>query len=222
MRILVDNSREVHPYLENIKSIAKGIYKFLGQDSEVVIHDLSDPTSSIIFLAGGLTDRELGGPITDLVLKTLRKESNPEDILNYCNQTEDGRIFKSSTLFIKDDKEEVIGCLCINYDITKLSLVQNIINNFCAMEEDSNKDSNQQEIEYEIFANDINDVLDKMIKVAIDQVDKPVPFMEKEDKLKVIKFLEQKGAFTIKGAVERIADYLGVSRYTVYNYLKEI
>ncbi|ADL12714.1 helix-turn-helix transcriptional regulator [Acetohalobium arabaticum] len=222
MRILVDDTREVHPYLENVKSIAKGIHKFLGQDSEVVIHDLSDPTSSIIFLAGGLTDRELGGPVTDLVLKTLRQESNPEDIVNYRNQTEDGRTFKSSTLFIKDDREEVIGCLCINYDVTKLSLVQNIINNFCAMEEDSNKDSNQKEIEYEIFANDINDVLNKMIKAAIDQVNKPVPFMEKEDKLKVIEFLEQKSAFIIKGAVERIADDLGVSRYTVYNYLKEI
>ncbi|MBM7624876.1 helix-turn-helix transcriptional regulator [Sporohalobacter salinus] len=222
MRILVDNEREIHPYLENIKSIAKGIYVFLGEDSEVVIHDLSDPTSSIIFLAGELTDRKLGGPVTDLVLKTLSDESEPEDILNYRNQTEDGRTFKSSTLFIKDDIGEVIGCLCINYNVTKLFLVENIIGNFCKMKEDSNENPDQQQMQYEIFANDIDDVLSKMIEAAINQVEKPVPFMEKQDKLKVIEFLEQKGAFAIKRSVDRVANELSVSRYTVYNYLKEI
>ncbi|MBM7624350.1 helix-turn-helix transcriptional regulator [Sporohalobacter salinus] len=225
MNILVDDNREVHPYLENMKSIAKGIYVFLGEDSEVVIHDLSDPTSSIIFLAGELTDRKLGGPITDLGLEILRRAANganPEDILNYRNQTEDGRTFKSSTLFIKDDMGEVIGCLCINYNVTKLFLVENIIGNFCKMKEDSNENSDQQQMQYEIFANDIDDVLSKMIEAAINQVEKPVPFMKKQDKLKVIEFLEQKGVFAIKRSVDRVANELSVSRYTVYNYLKEI
>lgn len=218
MSILIDKEREVHPYLKNLMSVAKGIYQTLGKDSEVIIHDLSHPESSIVFLAGELTDRDLGGPVTDLVLRTLRKNEHPEDILNYRNKTKDGRIFKSSTIFIEDENGDVIGCFCVNYDVTNLLLVQNIINDFCSIEEIQEGKSQHQER----FASDITEILAAMIEEAKAQVDKPVPFMDKEDKLKVIKFLEQRGVFMIKGAVERVADDLGVSRYTIYNYLKEI
>jgi predicted transcriptional regulator YheO len=46
--------------------------------------------------------------------------------------------------------------------------------------------------------------------------------MEKDDKIEVIKYLDQKGAFMIKGAVDHAAEKLNVSRYTIYNYLKEV
>lgn len=218
MSILIDTERELHPCLESLIPIAKGIYETLGKNSEVVIHDLNTPESSIVFLAGELTTRDLGGPVTDLVLRSLRNEEKPEDILNYSNKTKDGRIFKSSTMFIKDENEEIIGCFCINYDMTDLILAQNIIDGFCSVEEGVQKESEQQET----FGSDINEILREMIEKAKKQVDKPVPFMSKEDKLEVIRFLEEKGAFLIKGAVEVVAEDLGVSRYTVYNYLKEI
>ena len=215
MRILVDEEREVHPYLENLKSIAIGIHKTLGDKSEVIIHDLSNPESSVIFIAGELTDRDLGAPITDLALRILRTEDDPDDILNYPNKSKDGRTFKSSTMFVRDEQEEIIGCLCTNYDVTDLVLAQNIIDDFCSIEEN--------DVEHkETFARDVSEVLEEIIEEAKNQVDKPVPFMEKEDKLKVIKFLDERGAFMIKGSVDTIAEDLGVSRYTIYNYLNEI
>ena len=38
----------------------------------------------------------------------------------------------------------------------------------------------------------------------------------------VAKILEQKGAFQIKGLVGQVALRLGVSNFTIYNYLKKI
>ncbi|SKA11856.1 helix-turn-helix transcriptional regulator [Selenihalanaerobacter shriftii] len=218
MRILVDNERDIHPYLDNLKIVGKGIYQTLGDNSEVVIHDLSNPESSIVFLAGELTDRDLGGPVTDLVLRVLRNEEEIDDVLKYRNQTKNGRTFKSSTMFVKDEVGKVIGCLCINYDITNLLLTQNIIDDLCSVEGNLADDPQQQET----FASDVTEILAEMIHKAKSQVDKPVPFMNKEDKLEVIRFLEKRGAFMIKGAVEAAAEDLGVSRYTIYNYLKEI
>ena len=51
------------------------------------------------------------------------------------------------------------------------------------------------------------------------QVGKPVEQMHREDKIKFVRYLDQKGAFLITKAAERIYEYLGVSRFTLYNYL---
>lgn len=222
MRISIDKKRKVHPYLENMKAVANGFFRFLGKEAEVVVHDLSQPESSIIFIAGELTDRELGGPITDIGLKRLRNENNPEDVLNYKNELEDGRVLKSSTIFVTDDNGQVLGCLCINYNITNLYMVENTIKNFCALENRDKKEAQKSESKHEIFAHNINDVMEKMLTNSIKEVEKPIPYMEKDDKIKVIEYLDKKGAFMIKGAVDHAADKLNVSRYTIYNYLKEV
>lgn len=217
MKILIDEDRDLHHCLEEMKSVAKGIYMMMGSKCEVILHDLSNPESSLFFIAGEITNRTIGAPATDVLLKALRNKET-EDILNYQTRSKDGHIYKSSTMFIRNEEKEIIGCLGINYDITDMMLVNNIINDFCqvVVSDDDNK------AEEETFANNISEVLKELLERSKDQIGKPVPFMNKEDKLKVIKFLDERGTFMIKGAVEIVADDLRVSRYTIYNYLKEI
>ncbi|MYV97099.1 helix-turn-helix domain-containing protein [Streptomyces sp. SID3343] len=47
----------------------------------------------------------------------------------------------------------------------------------------------------------------------------PLADLDREDKQRVVRTLEQRGAFTIRHGVETVAAALGVSRFTVYNYL---
>lgn len=218
MRILNDTNRELHPYLENLKSIAKGMQETLGAKSEIAIHDLSNPESSLVFIVGELTQRKLGCSLTDLVLKTIRNEKNPKDIINYRSKNRDGRVFKSSTMFVRNELGKVIGCFCTNYDITELLYANKCIGDFC-----ESKDSGHLGNDYkENFVGDVNDVLKQLIQESKDRIGKPISFMDKEDKLKVIDFLDKRGVFMIKSSVEIIAEDLGVSRYTIYNYLKEL
>ena len=219
MRILeVENEKE-DIFLENIKSIAEGLHKMWGEKSEVIIHDLKQPESSVVFVAGELTDRDLGAPITDLVLRTIKNNDDPDDILNYRTNTKDGRVFKSSTMFIKNAAEKVEYCLCINIDITELLMTQNMISSFTDVETEKTDTENQQQ---ENFAKNIDEILVNLIDNAKNQVDKPIAYMNKEDKLKIIKFLDERGAFTITKSVETVAQELNVSKFTIYNYLKEI
>jgi predicted transcriptional regulator YheO len=46
--------------------------------------------------------------------------------------------------------------------------------------------------------------------------------MTREDKVAVVSYLESKGAFLIRYSVERVAELLGLTKYTIYNYLDEI
>lgn len=44
----------------------------------------------------------------------------------------------------------------------------------------------------------------------------------REDKQRAIRMLDERGAFTLRRAVEDVSDSMGVSRITVYNYLNAI
>ncbi len=46
-----------------------------------------------------------------------------------------------------------------------------------------------------------------------------LPSLSREDKQMAVRMLEERGAFTLRRSVEEVADALGVSRFTVYNYL---
>jgi len=64
--------------------------------------------------------------------------------------------------------------------------------------------------------------LDKLFKEATSRIGKPVSSMKKDDKKEVVRYLNSKQFFLVKGAIEEIAERLGVTRYTIYNYLAEI
>ena len=69
---------------------------------------------------------------------------------------------------------------------------------------------------------DISDVMEDMVRTELELLQKPVAYMQKEDKLALVQRMENKGIFDVKGAVEYVAERLGVTNYTIYNYLKAI
>ena len=67
----------------------------------------------------------------------------------------------------------------------------------------------------------LGEALDRMVTAAEDAVGVPIPEMSRSQKQRVVKYLDDRGAFLIKKAVEDVAVRLGVSRFTIYNYLDE-
>ncbi|GAB6181835.1 hypothetical protein JCM14036_31540 [Desulfotomaculum defluvii] len=175
------------------------------------------PETSLIYVAGTITRREKGAPITNVVLEGIRKygDSCP-DLIGYKNVTKDGRILKSSTIFARNEEGKIIGCLCLNYDISDLLTHRAHIEDFAGF-----GDKEQPSDSGEDFASDVTEVLGNMIDQVIKNVNIPVQNMQKEDKMQIVRELDLKGVFMIKGAVDKVAAVLGVSRYTVYNYLEE-
>lgn len=47
----------------------------------------------------------------------------------------------------------------------------------------------------------------------------PLGDLARDDKQRAVKLLEERGAFRLRKSVEEVAVVLGVSRFTVYNYL---
>ena len=210
---------ELHPTLKGIIPIIEGIAKTFGKNCEVVLHDIHNPQSSIIAIANGhVTGRTVGGPMSEYGLSAIRKAEYDTNKVNFLKKTSDGRILKSSSLFIKDENGEVIGFLCINFDISELSIVKNLLNDFISVSEGNSAENSSEES----FGSNINDVLNSIVNKTLDSLGKPVAFMSKEEKVSIVELLDEKGVFLIKGAIDYVAKVLCVSRYTIYNYLDEI
>ena len=74
----------------------------------------------------------------------------------------------------------------------------------------------------ESFGSTVNEILGSIVDKTMESIGKPVAFISKDEKVKIVQLLDEKGVFLIKGAVDYVAKVLCVSRYTVYNYLDEI
>lgn len=64
--------------------------------------------------------------------------------------------------------------------------------------------------------------MERLFNEAVDYIGKPTVFMKKHERVEMIKFLQEKGAFSIHKSIPYIAEKMNISRYTIYNYLREI
>lgn len=209
------HANNLHPVLVKLKTIIPDLTSAIGQDCEIVLHDISHPESSIIAIAGNITGRQKGGPLTDLLLKRLRAGDVDENLMNYMNYTKDGKLLRSSTIFIRDDNEKVIGCLCINIDLSRWLSIQKFLDDHLAFT-DSAKE------EKETFSSNVKDMLRTMVSDAILGAGIPVGQMHKDDRKRVLAKLDREGVFLVKGAIEYVAGELQVSKFTIYSDLNEI
>jgi predicted transcriptional regulator YheO len=191
----------------------------LGPACELVLHDFADVRHSIVAIEGNITGRAVGGPLTDLFLQIIRQEEFPEDLLKYPSYTVEGKELLSSTIFLRDEADQLIGCLCINRDISHWKLARDTLNELCGV---LPLDKAQEIEEKETFVQDVEELLMGTINEVIAIEQKPIDFMTKEDKSNIVKILDERGIFLIRGSVQTVARALNVSRYTIYNYLEEV
>ena len=63
------------------------------------------------------------------------------------------------------------------------------------------------------------DSLDHILAAVERKKGKPLADLDRKAKQEVVRMLEARGAFSVRHGVETVAGALGVSRFTVYNYL---
>lgn len=205
------DKKELFPLLGRI---ADAIVHTFGQHCEVAVHDMADPNRSLVHIAGNVTGRSTGSPITNFGLKLLSLRDKGEDVHAYQTKFKDKSVV-SSTVCIKDTDNEIIGFLCINFDITKLAQAQNAIMGYGLQHSDLFEEAGESlaDLTVKTVESTINDVLAEMKKDP--------RIMTARERLQFIKRLDAHKFFSMKGAVVEVAAVLGVSRYTIYNYLKK-
>lgn len=200
-----------------LTQLAKGVARQFGPNCEVVVHDLctTEEEHSIVAIENGhVTGRQIGDGPSHVVWEALKADpSKLEDRLSYLTRTEDGKILKSSTMYLRDEEGKVSGIFAINYDITMMKAVEDQLHAFTTTDVPAQ--------EPETITHNVNDLLEELIKQSAQLVGKPVALMNKEDKVKAIGFLNDSGAFLITKSGQRVCNFFGISKYTLYSYIDE-
>ena len=204
--------------LDFYKRLAHALALQFGSGCEVVVHDLeaADPSHSIVAIENGhVTGRKLGDGPSHVVLEALHAgDAQIEDRLAYLTRTADGKVLKSSTVFIRDERGHAVGIFAVNFDITVLRAAQDTIGELIGTEPSESR-------EPEPIVRSVADLLDDLIEQSVELVGTPVALMTKEEKVRAIRYLNDTGAFLITKSGPKVCKYFGISKYTLYSYLDE-
>jgi predicted transcriptional regulator YheO len=196
-----------------LERLTHALGEAIGKNCEIVLHDFSEPEKSVVAIANGhITGRKIGDTLDVLGFQLLRQPPDG-DLLNYQTTTKSGKVLRSSSIFLRTEQGEIFGSLCINCDLTGLLKLQEWLQGTI----DAPQAGPQEE-----FEQSVDEVLDRLIRDAIYSTGKDISQLTRDEKIAVISYLESKGAFLVRYSMDRIAELLNLSKYTIYNYLEEI
>src|SRR5213596_3301427 len=123
-KTIADDTQE---FLENYERIVRLIGKsFPNIGFEILLHNLADPSHSLICLENNATGRHLRDGTTNLLIDLKKRQLQHEDKLNY-ELNIGARKFKCTTIPIYRPEFGVVGAICINVDVNYLT--DEVVNN---------------------------------------------------------------------------------------------
>lgn len=214
--------------MKNYIPIVDFISEVVGEKCEVVLHDLrGDLNKTVVYIKNSLSGRVVGSPATDLLVDILNKEIYKEKtyLTNYKSKGKDGKRFRSSSFFIKNDVGEMIGMICVNIDYSEEIILQDkldsFLKQFSKVTDNSfhnKEDSKEIENLYGTMDNIVEDAIYKVIgKYDIENIK-----LKKDDKLKIVGILNERGFFAMKESISQVANIFNMSEVSIYKYIQEV
>lgn len=209
--------------LQVLHSTLQMLAGVVGPHVEVVLHDLDRPERSIVAIANGhVTGRRVGGPVLggprqDLgfaaVIRALqdRSGSTPLVLENYPTLAPDGRELRSSTVIFRDSGGRPFASLCSNSDLSGIAAAHACLGRMLGLGSAPEPRGDEPQ--------DMEHLLAQIIQGACPE---PGARLTKQHKLEAVRQMQERGLFIVKGGIEKAAAALGVTRYTIYNYLDQI
>ena len=196
-----------------LKNEAKGIATMFGPNCETLVHDMKRPGHPILAIYNGtVTGREVGSTV-DIFGDIGHYDESVYEDKDYVNQlvlSRDGRTLKSTTFHaIGEDYHFALG---INLDITNMMRATQLLSELTAT---------SGELQQTLMQ-DARSQLEELLRECVSAVGIEPEKMKKTDRMRIIRMLYKRRAFTYQKSVAIVAERLNVSRYTVYKYMHEL
>ena len=153
-------------------------------------------------------------------------------LCNYQVSTEDGRILRASTMFIKDDEGNPIGLLGINFDDSSykdfckklLSAIhpEDFLKANPSLTLSPSDTAPQPDSLADDFSMDISTLMQKSFDSVTASLATPMERLNQQEKREIVQKLQERGVFKLKGGISFVAKRLSCSAATVYRYLGEL
>lgn len=220
-------AREREAILSALACVVPMVGQIAGEHIEVVLHDLTRPESSVLSIANGhVTGRGPGSPVlagpgNDRALAILangRVTAQPDGHLSVCpypTLARDGRPLTSGSVLFRDSQGETFAALCLNGDFTRIEAAQALLARLLPDARGATEPARAE-------PPDVEALMREIIDDAVRRFGRPVASMTKDEKTAAVATMLDRGLFIVKGGVEKAASALGVTRFSIYNYLDAV
>ena len=195
-----------------------------GPHLEVVLHDVSRPEGSVIAIANGhISGRAVGssvleGPHGDRGFAAATRVVAPGGAVHslvdgYETATGDGRLLRSASAIFRDADGIPFATLCLNADVSVFQATYAWMEQMLA----PLKQAALAPQAAPASAQQMDTLMQEIIGDAVS-----LAAMKREEKIQAVCEMQRRGLFIVKGGVQRAAEALQVSRFTIYNYIEEL
>lgn len=211
--------------MSTLQTVVSVLEEVLYENIEVVLHDLTQPERSVVAIANGhVTNRSVGdsilaGPKDDKGFEDAKERASSTGqqntiIADYRTVNSEGVELHSATAIFRDSDGIPFAGLCFNSDTTVPEMAQRWLNAIVNKTPRTSPPSKPAE--------KVENLMDDIITSNIQRYGKSVEEMNREQKLSAVDAMQKGGLFFVRGGVNRAAKALGVTRFTIYNYLEEL
>lgn len=206
--------------LDILAQVASGIAKVLGDDTEVVLHDLTK--REIVFMHNSkITGRERNYRINPTVYDVISNLADGEGhLIGYASKSAQGKKLRASHFMFMDEDNNPAAMICINQDPSRIQEIISYLSESIKIrdvDETAVNDTSYSLNDEDYIQNIMKDAIIKSVK----QLD-PGYINTKEGKLMLLRKFKFQGVFSVKESVPFICETLSISQATLYNYLREI
>ena len=204
--------KEAFDFLDRM---ARGIAVMFGEQCETIVHEMDgQKVKNLAIYNGHVSGRTTGSTLSIYGRDTMMDEEDPKVNLDldYVNQmviTSSGKTMKSSTVHFRG--EDYHFALGINYDISVMSQMSRIMDGLLRTD---------ATLQTSLFGT--GNSMEEVFESCSEMVKRPFSQMQKADRLTLVSILKEKGFFQMQRSVPYAAERLGVTKYTIYNYLNEL
>lgn len=205
----------------------------LGPSYEITLHDIRGKESSIVAIVNGsISGRDLDSPPTAMAMKAMMENAAGRDFhTNYIGLAKSNKMLRSSTYYIKDEENKLVGMLCINFDDSEFQTLSSQL--FQLIHPDSYVENNivirsdvlssfEDNDETEHFGDSVTSAADSVIQEILDEEGVSVDQLTQAEKIRIVARLKEKGIFRLKGSVVHVSDVLRSSPASIYRYLNKV
>lgn len=194
----------------------------LGKNAEIILFD----SEKIVHIENSFSNKKKAGDPIEAIERKLIEERRWEKqkwTVNYRSLTNDKKRLRSSTFFIEDPESGIfIGMLTINIFVGELIELRTFVNEMINGSFEDPEQNHQEHSFYESLTNSFEDLMNSVIKDTISSFEIPSDRLSTDEKLEIVKRLDAKGTFLIKGSIAEVAKKLNSSEATIYRYLNQI
>ncbi len=209
----------MHEKLKFYLNFAEFLGRSLDKNTEVVLHETVGDNPGIVYIYNGhVSGRQVGAPLSEFSQEMVNnKEDHSRFRVNYATVANDGSILRSSSFFIRDDDNTLLGIFCVNSNVSQYLQLSEQLRELAGLSLDEEVEDDEAQI-YLTSAKDV--ILENIQSILTDMnVNTPPNRLTAAEKQIVINMLHKRGIFNLKGSVAKVAAIMCVSEPTIYRYL---